>query len=115
MRRASHFLLSILILFCVCAALTVASRAQPEIRTFNECEGDGCAQVTITWDDAKQEYKVQNNSADRWVRIEGANLVSNASLCLAPTKSDYLALKTIVGPLRANLAEEKCGKRTLSN
>ena len=77
-----------------------------------ECEGNACSQITVTWDESKEQYKVQNNSSDQWVRVEAANLVSSASLCLGPNKSDYLSLKTVVGAFRVNLAEENCGKRT---
>lgn len=111
MRREIQFLLSSLILCCVFTSPTMVSRAQPEFRSFNECEGDGCAQVTITWDDAKQQYKVQNNSAERWVKVEASNLAASASLCLAPTKTDHLALNTVVGVFRAALVEDNCGRR----
>jgi hypothetical protein len=96
--------------------LTVLTANSERIATQEiQCEGNACASVSLTWDETKEQYKAQNNSTDRWVRIEGANLVSNASLCLAPSKSDYLALKTIVAPYRATLAEENCGKKTLGN
>jgi hypothetical protein len=38
-----------------------------------DCEGNACAQVTLTFDDAKQQYKVQNNS-NQLVRVEASNL-----------------------------------------
>jgi hypothetical protein len=111
MRLRIQFLLSTLLMFGVFTCFTVVLCAQPEIKAFNECEGDGCAQVTITWDDAKQLYKVQNNSADRWVKVEASNLAASASLCLAPTKTDHLSLTTVVGAFRAAPAEENCGRK----
>jgi hypothetical protein len=34
----------------------------------DECEGDACSQVTVTFEESKERYKVQNNSSDHWVR-----------------------------------------------
>ena len=99
-----------LCLFFSGASLGVGAGAvSHEPTVTEECEGDACSQVTLTWDETKELYKVQNNSSDRWIRVEAANLVSSASVCLAPNKSDYLTLKSVVGAFRANLAEN-CGK-----
>lgn len=111
MRLRIRLLPSTLILFCVFACFTVILRAQPETNNFNECEGDGCTHVAITWDEAKQQYKVQNNSADRWVKVDASNLAASASLCLGPTKTDHLSLTTVVGAFRATVAEENCGRK----
>jgi hypothetical protein len=67
-----------------------------------DCEGDACEQVTVIWDDSKQQYKVQNNSADQSVRVDAANLVASASVCVPPGKTDYLTLKSIAGAYHAN-------------
>jgi hypothetical protein len=32
-----------------------------------ECDGDACAQVSFTFDEAKGQYLARNNSAERWV------------------------------------------------
>ncbi len=69
-----------------------------------DCEGNACSQVTLTWDETKQQYLAQNNSADRAVRVEGSNWAGGASVRVAPGKSDYLALKNIVGAYHANYA-----------
>ena len=74
-----------------------------------ECQGDGCSQVVITWDDTKQQYKAQNNSAHQWVKVEAGNLAASASVCLPPTKHDYLALTSVVGTFRATLSQQNCG------
>ena len=100
-----------LTLFCVlaacCAAGTSAgSAASP---TPAECEGDACAQVTLTFDEAKGQYRARNNSADTWARVSASNLVASARVCLAPGGEGYLELKSIVGAYRAEQAEPKCG------
>jgi len=67
----------------------------------DDCEGDACSQVTITWEEAKERYKVRNNSADQWVRVEAANLAATAATCVGPSKEAYLSLKSIVGAYKA--------------
>jgi len=66
-----------------------------------ECEGDACSQVTLTWDETKERYKVQNNSSDQWVRVEAANLAATATTCVEPSKEAFLSLKSIVGAYKA--------------
>jgi hypothetical protein len=75
-----------------------------------DCEGDACASVTLTFDDAKQQYRARNNSTDRWVSVSGSNLAAASSACLAPGKDAYLPLKSLVAPYRAVYAEERCGE-----
>ena len=74
-----------------------------------ECEGTACAQVVVTFDEAKGQYRAQNNSADSWVRVAAANMADSSSACLAPGKDGYLALKSIVGTYRADYSEPRCG------
>lgn len=90
-----------------CAAGTAAGSAAPP--TPPECEGDACSQVTLTFDEAKEQYRVQNNSSDRWVRVAAANLGAAAFVCLAPGKEGRLNLKSVAGPYRADFAEAWCG------
>jgi hypothetical protein len=66
-----------------------------------DCSGDGCAQVSITFDEGKGQYRAQNNSADSWVRVTASNSADSATVCVAPNKSDYLPLKSIAGTYRA--------------
>jgi len=66
-----------------------------------DCQGDACDQVVLTWDDTKQDYKVQNNSSNRWVRVNAANLAATASICVAPAKAEYLSLTSIVDTYHA--------------
>lgn len=74
-----------------------------------ECEGDACPAVTVTFDDAKQQYRAANVTSDRWVRVSAANEAASASACLAPGKEAYLPLKSVVAPYRAAFAEPRCG------
>jgi hypothetical protein len=66
-----------------------------------ECEGDGCSAVALTFDEAKGQYLVRNNSSDAWVRVTASNSASSAEVCVAPGKADYLPLKSITGSYRA--------------
>ena len=66
-----------------------------------DCEGDACSQVSLIWDDAKQQYKA-HNSSNNWVRVSAANLASNTSICVAPSNDAYLVLKSVVSPYHAN-------------
>ncbi len=74
-----------------------------------ECEGDACQQVTVAFDEARQQYRARNNSADRWVRVSASNLSAAAGACLAPGAAEYLPLKSIVAPYRAEFEEPRCG------
>ena len=82
---------------------TAATRA-----LIDDCEGDACGQVTVTWDDSKQQYKVQNSSTDKSIRVGAANLAATASVCVPPGKTDYLFLKSIVGAYHATY-QQTCG------
>jgi hypothetical protein len=61
-----------------------------------DCDGDACDQVTLTWDDIKQQYKVQNNSTDQWMRVSAENLAATATTCVAAGQAQFLSLKSIV-------------------
>lgn len=75
-----------------------------------ECEGDACSQVTVTFDEAKQQYLARNNSTDRWAWVTASNVAASAGACLAPGKDAYLALKSIAGSYHAAYAEVRCGE-----
>lgn len=66
-----------------------------------DCEGNACAQIILTFDEAKQLYKVQNNS-DRLVRVEASNLAGSNKILVEAGQSANLEMKSIVGPYRAN-------------
>ena len=65
------------------------------------CEGSACAQVALSFDDARQQYRAQNNS-DRAVVVEGENLVAAARVRVAAGRAEYLPLKSLAGAYRAN-------------
>jgi hypothetical protein len=66
-----------------------------------DCEGDACTQVTLTFDEAKQQYKVLNSS-NRLVRVEASNLTGGNRILVEAGKEAYLAMKSIVGAYHAN-------------
>jgi len=75
----------------------------------SECEGAACSQVTLTFDEQKQQYRVRNNSSDIYVRVSASNAGSSADACVAPGKTAYLPLKSIVGSYRADPSGSSCG------
>jgi hypothetical protein len=75
------------------------------------CEGDACQQVTLTFEEAKQQYRAQNNSQDRWVKVTAANLAASAGACLGPGREAYLALKSMVEPYHAVYSPAGCGEQ----
>lgn len=83
--------------------------AAAPLRVAAACEGEACAQVTLTFDEARQQYRVQNNSSDRWARVTASNLAGSAAACVGPGKAEYLPLSSIVGAYRAEPAEPRCG------
>jgi hypothetical protein len=87
-----------------------AARLPPASPAAADCEGDACSQVSVTFDESKQEYRAVNNSADRWARVTASNVAASASACLAPGKDAYLALKSIAGSYHAAYAEVRCGE-----
>jgi hypothetical protein len=94
-------------------ALTLARELTPSpssLSVVTECEGDACSQVSVTFDESKQQYRAVNNSSDRWARVTASNEVASAGACLAPGKEAYLPLKSIAGPYHAAYAEVRCGE-----
>ncbi|HYY97588.1 MAG TPA: hypothetical protein VE642_03305 [Pyrinomonadaceae bacterium] len=98
------------------AALALAGQAGASARVAYadtppalECEGTACAQVTVTFDEQKQQYRVHNNSTDTYVRVSASNLSASAEACVAPGKDAYLLLKGITGPYRADSEGSSCG------
>lgn len=74
-----------------------------------DCEGDACSSIVVTFDEAKGQYRAQNNS-EQWARVTASNVAASSSVCLAPGKAAHLALKSIVGPYRAAYAPARCGE-----
>lgn len=69
-----------------------------------DCGGDACGQVSLTWDENKQQYRA-HNSSDRWVRVSVANLAADVNACIGPGKEEYLSLKNAVTPYHANYGQ----------
>jgi hypothetical protein len=90
-------------------SLNVAVAANA-IVTVNNCEGEACNQIVLTWDESRGSFRVQNNSTTRWARVEAANLVTSATICIGPGRTDYLSIKSIVGNFKATFSEENCGR-----
>lgn len=96
---------SVMLALTVIAASTTASTLPiaptASLSSNVDCEGNACTQVTLTFDEAKQQYKVQNNS-DRLVRVEASNLAGGNRVIIEAGKDAYLPMKSIIGPYRAN-------------
>lgn len=109
--RTTILLLLFTCLFAFAPSATPTARRGDAAPVIADCDGDACSQITVTFDDAKQQFRAQNNSTDRWVRVSASNLAASASACLGPGKEGYLALKSIVGPYRVDYAEARCGEQ----
>jgi hypothetical protein len=66
-----------------------------------ECEGNACDQVALTWDEERQQYKVQNNAA-RAVTVVIANWAGGVRLSVGAGQTEYVPLKSYIRPYRAN-------------
>lgn len=99
--------------YCLLTLLLLSFAADPRRAVASpaseECEGDACAAVTLTFDSSKVQYLARNNSADRWVRVVASNVSSAADACLGPGKSADLPIKSIVGRYRADYTAPRCG------
>ena len=89
----------ILALVCAPIVLQVNARMNEQETTY-ECEGDACAQVTLTWDNDRQQFRVQNNS-DRPVQVEVTTFAGESRVRVLPGTSEYLQVKNFIGPYRA--------------
>ena len=99
-----------LLFLCLQTLLLSGAHARTAPPAFEECEGDACREVAVAFDESRQQYRVHNNSTDRWVRVMASNRAASASACLAPGKDVYLTLKSIAGTYRADFAEARCGE-----
>ncbi|HEX8686505.1 MAG TPA: hypothetical protein VF654_08385 [Pyrinomonadaceae bacterium] len=64
--------------------------------------------MVVTFDEAKGQYRVRNNSADAWVRVTASNMAASAEVCVGPGKTGHLSLKGIVGAYKAGY-DSSCG------
>lgn len=106
---AAAAVLSVLTLSGLPNARATGSPAAPSSGAV-ECEGDACSQVTVAFDESKQQYRAHNNSSDHWARVTASNLAAAATACLGPGKEAYLTLKSIEGAYRADFADARCGE-----
>src|ERR1044072_6336382 len=114
MRRPITAARLILLLSVALLAAADAHRASAHLSPapsapFADCEGDACSSVTLAFDDTKQQYRAQNNSADRWAKVSASTVAASASAWLAPGAAAYLPLKSVVGTYSASFADVKCG------
>jgi hypothetical protein len=100
-RLKFQFFLSTLTMLCVLACFTEVLRAEPGTKIFYVCEGDACSVVTFTWDQERQQFKVQNDS-ERSVKVEVSTFAGKSNVIVPPQKIGYLEVKTFNGPYQAN-------------
>jgi hypothetical protein len=84
-----------------CALLAAPGVAASAPRPAYDCEGNACSQVTVTWEDEGQRFRVENNS-DTKVKVEVTTYAGTSSVRVEPHKSDYLGVKYFNGPYRAD-------------
>lgn len=109
MRPARPYPFVLTLTLLLTSVYTSAAPGRAFARASDECEGAACAQLSLTFDEAKQQYRARNNSSERWVRVAASNLAAASTACLAPGKDEYLPLKSIVGSFTAEYAEPRCG------
>ena len=100
--RVATFVLGLVALTNVLHARVHATLLTGSTTSTVDCDGNACSQVTLTWEDSTGQYKAQNISTDRIVIVEGSNLAAAARIRVAPSKTEYLPLKSIVGTYHAN-------------
>ncbi len=100
MRLKIQSLLSTLIMLCTLACFTEVLPAEPGTKIFYDCEGDACPVVTLTWDQDRQQFKVQNAS-ERAVKVEVSTFAGKSHIIIPPQKVGYLEVKTFNGPYHA--------------
>ena len=96
-----------LLTLTLCGQLGAVGRAIPPEAA--ECEGTACAQVSVTFDEAKGQYRVRNDSTERWIKVTASNVAAYADTCVGPKKSEYLPLSSIAGAYHADYADSGCG------
>lgn len=68
-------MVALLTLACASTAAFSSRTATARAAFATDCEGDACSQVTVAFDESKQQYRALNNSTDRWTRIAASNLL----------------------------------------
>jgi hypothetical protein len=101
MRSRTVLFVTICCLFATTLWVLNVRGAEPESIAIYDCEGNACQSVTFTWDNDRQQFKVQNDSG-QIVKVEVTTFAGVSSVRVEPHKEDYLAIKTFNGPYRAN-------------
>jgi hypothetical protein len=65
-----------------------------------ECEGNACSVTTLTWNQDRQQFKVENSSAQQ-VKVTVTTFAGSSSVIIEPHKENYLEVKTFNGPYQA--------------
>lgn len=69
-----------------------------------DCEGNACEVITLSWDNDRQQFKVENSSGQE-VKVTVNNFAGASSVIVQPHKENYLEVKTFNGPYLANYVE----------
>jgi hypothetical protein len=97
--RSKRLPLALALACALTAAAAVARAALPSAAP--DCEGNACAQVTLTWDAGGGKYRA-HNAGSRRARVEAFNWAGGCSVLVEPGASQYLPLRSFDGPYRAN-------------
>lgn len=79
--------------------LVVATRQRVKAATY-ECEGNACSATTMTWNQERQQFKVENSS-NQQVKVTVNTFAGSSSVVVEPHKENYLEVKTFNGPYQA--------------
>jgi hypothetical protein len=91
-----------LALFVGFVLLTSSLRQPVEafVKTGYECEGNACSVTTMTWNQERQQFKV-DNSSDQQVKVTVNTFAGSSSVVVEPRKENFLEVKTFNGPYHA--------------
>jgi len=93
--------LSLTLLVLTCLPNLPAGYAEWSRATNAECEGDACSVVNMSWDEDRQQFRVQNDS-NQQVKVDVSTFAGVSSISIAPHKTEYLEVKTFNGSYHAN-------------
>jgi len=106
MTLTKHHLLRCAVLWLTVISLTTLVRSNPALSSviatpIYECEGNACSVTTLSWDQGRQQFKVENSSAQE-VKVTVNTFAGSSSVIVLPHKENYLDVKTFNGPYNAN-------------
>jgi hypothetical protein len=88
----------------VCALVgfhTLAPTTGVTRTTVYECEGNACSVIALTWNQDRQQFKVENSS-DQQVKVTVTTFAGTSAVTVLAHKTEYLEVKTFNGPYTAN-------------